>query len=670
MPVFFTGTPVNGSSDNDILIGFSGNPNNTFYAGDGDDVIYGDYGDFFATPSTGISTAYNITDPTFANYWTRQENRDIANSTTVSHASFIPPFIGGGQSWFYVTVAAGATITLDVDYGRDANNLNTDTELLLYDVTGTTVLQRNDDAALDVGSTSIRDSSLTYTFATAGTYLINIRELAEGGSENFETNDEFMLHISLTGQAFAADPAGGSDYILGGNGNDTLYGFAGEDNLNGGQGGDVLNGGAGFDFADYLGATSGVYARLDGYAGASGEAAGDTFISIEGLRGSAYGDFLVGSSANNDIYGEDGDDTLYGFGGDDLVAGENGNDRLYGGDGVDFLAGGAGNDNLYGGAGADQLLGGIDTDLARYDEAATGVYARLDGVNGAYGEAVGDTFFDIEGLVGSYYGDTLVGNNTNADLLYGLGGADALYGLGGNDTLDGGTGNDTLYGGAGGDVLNGGTEFDLARYDSATFGIYARLDGVAGSYGDAAGDVFIGIEGIVGSYYNDTIVGNNGTADYLFGLGGADELYSLGGNDTLDGGAGSDRLYGGAGNDTIIGGDGDDRIIGESGNDTLYGNAGSDRFSFENAPNASTNVDTIMDFNAATDRIDLSGYVFNIGNIEFGTSANESSDSIIYNQTTGQLFYDADGNGSIAQILFATVTAGTVLTVDNFSFYL
>jgi serralysin len=363
------------------------------------------------------------------------------------------------------------------------------------------------------------------------------------------------------------------------------------------------------------------------------------------ILGQGGNDQIHGATGNDTIGGGDGADVLNGDTGLDTINGGAGDDQLYGGVDGDTLSGDAGNDSLYGGTGADVLNGGADFDLARYDQATAGVYARLDGMAGAGGEAVGDTFTAIEGLVGSSFADILVGS-ANADVLFGSLGADTLYGLGGADTLDGGAGNDNLYGGAGADALNGGADLDLARYDDATSGVYARLDGVAGSYGDAAGDTFTAMEGLVGSYFADILVGNNVNADYLFGSLGADTLYGLGGSDSLAGGAGNDLLYGGA---------------------------GADRFVFDTALNAATNVDAIMDFAVNADDIVLSQAIFagigvTLGATEFqlGSTANDSGDRIIYNQATGQLFFDADGLGGAAQTLFATVTAGTALTIADF----
>ncbi|MGL4491143.1 MAG: calcium-binding protein [Rhizobiaceae bacterium] len=646
MPFFDTGPTINGTSGNDFLIGRYVGPNHVMNGGDGNDVMYGDFEQFFQGFSSTITGAanYNLSATVNAFSWTRQENRDIANSTTVSHMSVIPTNLTGNQGWLSVTVVAGQTMTLDVDYGRDTNNSDTDTILRIVAGDGTTVLAQNDDGtAVDTGSAFTRDSNLSYTFANAGTYLINISEYINPSNQDggvFEANDEFMLHISLTGQAFEADPNSGIDRLNGGNGDDVLYGFGGADILNGGLGADVLNGGISTnqfetDFASYVDATSGIYARLDGLSAASGEAIGDVFISIEGFIGSAFNDVLVGSNGFNRLRGGNGNDQLYGLG-----------------DG----------DSLNGGLGADVLNGGDGEDSVTYEDSTTGIYARLDGVAGASGEAIGDTFISIENFVGSDFADILVGSNgenqffasQGNDTIYGLNGDDniqagfgddVLYGGNGTDFLVGQQGNDNIYGGADADFLYGEDGFDNARYDFATSAVYARLDGVAGASGEAIGDTFDSIEGIIGSAFNDIFVGSSTGAEYLLGQGGNDVLYGLGGNDNLYGGAGFDRLFGGA---------------------------GADRFVFNTAANTATNYDTIRDFQAGVDDIVLSQAIFagigatlDASEFQLG-SANAATDRILYFSTTGQLFYDADGNGAAGAQLIATVTAGTALTINDF----
>jgi Ca2+-binding RTX toxin-like protein len=349
---------------------------------------------------------------------------------------------------------------------------------------------------------------------------------------------------------------GGPDWLYGGAGNDALIGGDGNDQLTGGVGADTHNGGAGFDYARYDDAASSITARLDIPTANTGEALGDTYVDIEGLVGGDFDDTLVGNAEANRLWGLAGNDWIYGLSDDDI---------LYGNDGADQLTGGAGADTLDGGAGFD---------YARYDDAATAITARLDIPTANTGEALGDTYVDIEGLVGGGFDDTLVGN-AEANRLWGLAGNDWIYGLNGNDILYGNDGSDQLTGGAGADTLDGGAGFDFARYDAATTAITARLDIAALNTGEAVGDTYVDIEGLVGGAFDDTIVGD-ATANRLWGLDGDDEIYGLNGSDVLYGGNGADQLFGGLGNDTLDGGTGNDRIIYDAADVAANVNGGAD----------------------------------------------------------------------------------------------
>jgi Ca2+-binding RTX toxin-like protein len=107
-------------------------------------------------------------------------------------------------------------------------------------------------------------------------------------------------------------------------------------------------------------------------------------------------------------------------------------------------------------------------------------------------------------------------------------------------------------------------------------------------------------ETLTGTSGEDTIYGANGN-DVLLGLDGHDVLYGGNGSDSLYGGAGNDRLYGENGDDALYGGAGNDILAGGNGNDTLSGGAGADTFVFSQGGG----TDTILDFDTATDRIQL-----------------------------------------------------------------
>ncbi len=125
----------------------------------------------------------------------------------------------------------------------------------------------------------------------------------------------------------------------------------------------------------------------------------------------------------------------------------------------------------------------------------------------------------------------------NASALNGGGGDGVLIqGLDGNDTLQGGGGDDVLDGGAGADTLVGGGGNDTASYADALDNVTASLADPSLNSGDAQGDSYDGIANLIGTNYDDKLIGDANA-------------------NILDGGTGADTLIGGAGNDALIGGE-------------------------------------------------------------------------------------------------------------------
>ncbi len=434
------------------------------------------------------------------------------------------------------------------------------------------------------------------------------------------------------------------------------------------QGGRVLLGGTGDDIfiIDYL-------TDIIDDAGGS-DVAQSTTVSLD-LRLRAFEDVehatLTGSAALD----------ATGDGRDNRLTGNDGANLLQGNDGNDSLIGGAGNDTLVGGAGGDSLIGGAgNRDQANYADATAGLRADLQVAAFNTGFAAGDTYSGIEDLFGTLQSDSLLGN-IEGNIIWGAAGNDLINGRLGDDTLLGGAGNDALIGGAGADRLDGGDGFDLARYFSATAGLTVDLQSAAANTGDAAGDTFLGIEGLVGSGFNDVLRGD-AAANILSGGNGNDLLVGRGGDDTLNGGDGADRLFGQLGNDLLVGrggddtlngADGADRLFGQLGNDRLTGGAGADFFYFTEAL-GSTNVDRITDFTAVDDTLVLENAIFTAlaagglaaAAFTTGAAATSAAHRIIYNATNGQLLYDADGTGAGAAVQFATLTTGLAMTATDF----
>jgi Ca2+-binding RTX toxin-like protein len=169
----------------------------------------------------------------------------------------------------------------------------------------------------------------------------------------------------------------------------------------------------------------------------------------------------------------------------------------------------------------------------------------------------------------------------------------------------------------------------------------------------------------IGTSGSDKVYGDN-RPNILAGAGGNDTLWGKGGVDLIDGGTGNDKIDGGSGNDLLSGG---------SGKDTLIGGQGYDFFAFDTRPSGS-NIDVIVDFSVRYDSIALSKKFFKIatdskGYIKSsafwtGAGAHDANDRIIYDKSTGALYYDADGTGSKAAVQFAQLAVNLNLTHKDF----
>jgi Ca2+-binding RTX toxin-like protein len=101
----------------------------------------------------------------------------------------------------------------------------------------------------------------------------------------------------------------------------------------------------------------------------------DRIVNVHCVRGSRFGDFIVGSRYDDDIGAGAGGDEVWSLGGDDVVSGESspgfgdvihlgaGNDFAFPGAGPDRVYGDSGNDQVEAGPGADYLEGGDGDDV-------------------------------------------------------------------------------------------------------------------------------------------------------------------------------------------------------------------------------------------------------------------------------------------------------------------
>ncbi|AKV67086.1 Alkaline phosphatase [Microcystis panniformis FACHB-1757] len=158
-----------------------------------------------------------------------------------------------------------------------------------------------------------------------------------------------------------------------------------------------------------------------------------------------------------------------------------------------------------------------------------------------------------------------------------------------------------------------------------------------------------------------TIINDDGVINQQGTTG--DDVVEAGTTRTLSGRAGNDILLGSSASEVLVGGVGNDKITSGVGFDVIA-------YSL-----ASEGQDTITDFNVFQDTLQVSAAGFGGGLIAgesiaaaqfvLGTVATTASHRFIFNQPTGQLFFDVDGNGSSVQTLLATLTPGLSLTEDN-----
>ena len=428
-------------------------------------------------------------------------------------------------------------------------------------VTGTATMAPGDRLDVTIGGVTYSDVTVTggawsvqVTSALSdGTHeVVATVTDAAGNSTSDATSGELVIDGSIGVSLFGT--AAGQEDLVGGVGSDTIGGLeqgstqsgAGTvDTLTGGQGDDTFilgtastryyddgnpnagnNGrndyalitdfgiggdrielhGTGYIFADY---------SLNGVTGTGifHDANGNGFDSKDELIGllqdispsevqaSVEGGLTVLTKAGG-ITGV----TVFGTAGDDVFDAGPYNDVIYGGGGNDIaqIVGADMADAFHGGAGSDTLDlslaaggGGVDVDLGA----------------GSYVWGAGSPFVltSVENAVGTGADDTLVGSSAD----------------------------NTLEGGAGADVLNGGAGIDTASYASATSAIRVNLKNGNGTRGDADGDSLISIENVLGSAYDDVLIGDN-AANLLMGGDGIDVLQGGAGADTLDGGDGLD----------------------------------------------------------------------------------------------------------------------------------
>jgi Ca2+-binding RTX toxin-like protein len=709
MSLTYAAGRLEGRGGNDTLIGADGNAgSNRLFGGDGDDSLIGTGGSDTLDGGAGNDTltgggtliggagadtfvlrrsfGAGPSDP-IADFASGVDKIQIDGSRfagTGPAGNFAP-----GDERFYA--AAGAT------GGHDATDrvvYNTTTGEVFYDDdgsgVGTAMLVALLPALTATDIVIVNGSSGQVINGTAG------NDTLSGGSGDDTIN-------GLGGD----DNLGGSignDRVDGGSGNDYLFGDRGADSLVGGDGNDTLDGwdddgnadsmdgGAGNDSYgvhrnDVIVGDSGGIDSVDAYDNDWTLAAGFENLRLLGSRDGIVIRQVGTGNAQNNVLESWVEGELYGLGGNDSLRTVNGfQNRLDGGSGNDTLDGAFNADDRFlftvapGSANADLVIGfssghdqihldniahgnlgaagGMSAGDARFAANASGT-AQDSSDRVIYNTSSGQLWYDADGngggaaqLIATLQGvPTLVATDVVVVGSGGPGGS-VVNGTAGNDTLSGGTGNDTISGlsgndlflagaNGGNDTIDGGAGSDSIEFrERATSGV--TVDFAAGTIqGGGSGTIsFTGIERVVAGNFNDTLTGT----------------------------AGSQTLTGQSGNDTLWG---------AAGTDTLWGGAGADAFVFREMGTA--NADRISDFTSGSDKVQLDDAAFTAigaaGNFAAGdgrfwaaagaTGGHDGNDRLVYNTSTGSLYYDADGSGSGAAQLVATVLGNPAIAATD-----
>ena len=149
-----------------------------------------------------IATALNI-DSAF----TQVANPDVLDATTMPWASIVSgPESTNRQDFYEFTVLANDTLAyFDIDHTN-----GWDSEVFIYNLGGT-LLASNDDANISEGaggSSSGLDSFLSYTFASAGTYVVGVCDWGSGCSDTtIAAGSSYTLQVSLDQGVSVPEPA-------------------------------------------------------------------------------------------------------------------------------------------------------------------------------------------------------------------------------------------------------------------------------------------------------------------------------------------------------------------------------------------------------------------------------------------------------------------------------
>ena len=428
---------------------------------------------------------------------------------------------------------------------------------------------RAGDDTIDGGTISPFSANRVSYQNASGAVQVN---LGTGTATGADGNDT-LININYARGSGFADTLTGSDTTAH---TETFEGRAGDDTIDGQGGTDQIR----FD------SPAGVVVNLATGVAQDGFGTIDTFVNIENVRGTDFGDAITGDSGHNVLDARGGDDTVDGGSGNDNISGRDGNDSMLGGEGADTINGGGGDDSMDGGAITDRV-NYTDYNVASYFDSAAAVNIDLQTGIAQDGWGGTDTLNNINIVTSSAFDDTITGSSA---LIF-----EQFDGGLGNDTIDGGAidaldlapnrvnyfagtgavtvdlgagtasgamGNDTLIninyvrgtafgdvvtgsnatayteqleGRGGDDTIDGMGGVDIVRYENAAIGVNVNLATGIAQDGEGGTDTLLNIEGVRGSAFDDVLTGGDPVNDSL------EVFIGAGGDDTIDGGTGRDR---------------------------------------------------------------------------------------------------------------------------------
>lgn len=675
---------IYGGADNDRLVGGGGN--DALYGGDGDDAIH--IGGPLAAAFT-LDGGEGQDTVVLANGASFMELR-FGTAQSIEFIDLAPDTIG--QTLVYGTAEANAfdfrtlqgwQYNLDLRFDLRGGNDWIAGGLFQLNVMGgdgnDTLLGTGYDDTLAGGtgadSLAGKAGNDLYRVDNSGDVVV---EVVNGGNDTVETGlgryrlgdlCENLTHLGTnaftgTGNAKANRMVGGggADTLFGLLGADSLFGGVANDRLEGGRGADVLDGGLGVDTL-VGGIGNDLYIvdnRSDVIIEQSGGGLDTVTCRTDVLVLSAYVDAaIVERTVGAQVTGNLLSNRITGGSGNDTLLGAYGNDVLTGGDGDDRLEGGRGNDTLSGQGGQNVLVGGDGNDLYQVDSASDVI---TETAGGGYdtirtGLLVLTMGANVEELVNTALQGFTVYGNAQSNVIRPADGhyvsvVDHVEAMGGNDTLYG-TSRDWLYGGTGDDT------FIL----SEDIGYFPVVDGNRTIEEASQGYDTVYYDG----NFSFTLPANvealvlTNSSGWLAGSG--NEL-----DNKLTGSAAENDLDGGyAGRDGLI----------STGSDTMTGGGGADTFIL----NEVGSVDHITDYTVGQDDILLSASwgVFDgvstggmIQASEFkdlSTGPVDPTDRILFDPVSGSVYYDTDGSGVAAAVLFLILDNHATVTFADFFAY-